>query len=269
MQINLKIVGKSLFNSLSQAVSNSLFPKNYQGEKIVWQLSLVQPNFDLDALLAQVDEPSVFLLEAADHKVLTSIAEMELQTNASLQVNTVTLPMFAPIVLVFSAANRLPDNFDFPALVSDWVVKPVVFADLACRLFTALKKKKMLQSSMHFGPISLTPVLRMMTFERKTIKLTPSELILAEFFFSQMGTIVSAQALSLFFESKAKSTQANNIRVAVFQLRLKVEGLTGGRVTLVNIYKKGYCLRVKGVKAEEPDETVQLTESDERLVANA
>jgi hypothetical protein len=33
--------------------------------------------------------------------------------------------------------------------------------------------------------------------------------------------------------------------VSIFQLRLKLEVLTRGRMTLVSVYKQGYCLRQK------------------------
>ncbi|NEX64215.1 hypothetical protein [Noviherbaspirillum galbum] len=33
--------------------------------------------------------------------------------------------------------------------------------------------------------------------------------------------------------------------MSIFQLRLKLELLTHGRMTLVSVYKQGYCLRHK------------------------
>jgi DNA-binding winged helix-turn-helix (wHTH) protein len=51
--------------------------------------------------------------------------------------------------------------------------------------------------------------------------------------------------LILLFKSTGKSTEGSNIRVTIFQLRLKLEMLTRSRYTLASVYRQGYCLRTK------------------------
>ncbi|MGV3655037.1 MAG: hypothetical protein ACO1N5_12570, partial [Noviherbaspirillum sp.] len=55
------------------------------------------------------------------------------------------------------------------------------------------------------------------------------------------------------FKSSGKSTEGSNIRVTVFQLRLKLEMLTRSQFTIVSVYKRGYCLKQKVRPPDSPE----------------
>ncbi len=93
--------------------------------------------------------------------------------------------------------------------------------------------------------MTLVPDLRVLSYQAKAIHLTPSEFALAELFLNQMGTVIPIKDLVMLFKSSGKSTEGSNIRVTIFQLRLKLEMLTKSHFTLASVYKQGYVLRTK------------------------
>jgi len=93
--------------------------------------------------------------------------------------------------------------------------------------------------------LSVIAETRTLVFFGNTIQLTRSEFALADVFLNQMGTVIPLADLALLFRSTGKSTTGSNIRVTVFQLRLKLEMLTKGQYTVTSVYKQGYCLKQK------------------------
>lgn len=69
------------------------------------------------------------------------------------------------------------------------------------------------------------------------------EFRLAEFFLAKAGTTIPIARLIDFFHAAGRSGQRNNLRVAIFGLRTKLEGLTNSRVSVVAVYRQGYSLR--------------------------
>jgi DNA-binding response OmpR family regulator len=151
----------------------------------------------------------------------------------------------SPIVLIFRSHSVLAEAPDFPDFVADWICTPFLVSDLARRVVAALRRKNILKTKLHFGSLTLVPDLRVLSYQAKAIHLTPSEFALAELFLNQMGTVIPIMDLVMLFKSTGKSTEGSNIRVTIFQLRLKLEMLTKSHYTLASVYKQGYVLRTK------------------------
>jgi len=157
----------------------------------------------------------------------------------------------SPIVLIFRSHTVLADAPDFPDFVADWICTPFLITDLARRVISSLRRKNILKTKLHFGSLSLVPDLRVLSYQAKGIHLTPSEYSLAELFLNQMGTVIPLKDLVMLFKSSGKSTEGSNIRVTIFQLRLKLEMLTKSQYTLASVYKQGYVLRAKNRSASD------------------
>ena len=151
----------------------------------------------------------------------------------------------SPIVLIFRSHSVLADAPDFPDFVADWICTPFLISDLARRVISSLRRKNILKTKLHFGSLTLVPDLRVLSYQAKGIHLTPSEYSLAELFLNQMGTVIPMKDLVMLFKSSGKSTEGSNIRVTIFQLRLKLEMLSKSHYTLASVYKQGYVLRPK------------------------
>jgi DNA-binding response OmpR family regulator len=106
---------------------------------------------------------------------------------------------------------------------------------------------------MTFGALMLSRPNQMASYGTKTCKLTPSESMLLEIFMDHAGSVVTFDRLVSIFLANGKSAEPNNIRVAMFQLRLKLEMLTRSQIALNNIYKQGYCLRHRASMHEADD----------------
>ena len=84
---------------------------------------------------------------------------------------------------------------------------------------------------------------RTLCFGKRKIDLTPTELVIAEMFLRNFGSVISLEDIALLFKITGRSQDGRNIRVTMFQLRFKIETLTSNEFSLINIYKEGYALR--------------------------
>jgi DNA-binding response OmpR family regulator len=245
VQINLKVVGKDLYKALSTEIrhADSAFHRQFHQEAIKWDIDTLGADITPEDLVSFPGFPSVILIETRDAAFIEKIHAVERKLLTFIKQNATTPLIASPIIFVFPSADSLKDINDFPDFVSDWVISPLVMRDVAHRVLTCLKRKKILKPKLHCGSLTLIPESRSISYEDRTIRLTPSEFTLAELFLVQWGTVISMKDLVHFFESSGKSTEANNIRVAIFQLRLKLEMLTKSQIMLVSIYRQGYCMR--------------------------
>lgn len=247
MKITLKVIGADLYGSLSRAFTESTktFPHIIsQGEQFEWelvQLNLVRP----ENLLSYPDTPSVLLIDALDPSYIERIQLLEKKEMTFIKDPPFLPIVLSPILLVFQSQQDLSEATEFPDFVADWLCQPFSVNDLIRRMLAALRRKNILKTKWQFGSLSLVPDMRLMAYHGKTIHLTPSEFALAELFLNQMGTVIPTKELVLLFKSSGKSTEGSNIRVTIFQLRLKLEMLTRSRYTLASVYRQGYCLRTK------------------------
>ena len=247
MRITLKVIGKELFNMLDaskeelQAACPRLGPQHDNFEWDITDLGALRP----EHLLSFPDRPSALLIDAQEPAYVQKIQLLEKKELTFIK-NPPFLPIvMSPIVLIFRSTAALAEAPDFPDFVADWVCTPVSMPDLGRRTIAALRRKNILKTKLHFGSLTLIPDVRLLSFQSKAIHLTPSECALAELFLNQMGTVILIKDLVALFKSSGKSTEGSNIRVTIFQLRLKLEMLTKSQYTLASVYKQGYVLRPK------------------------
>lgn len=247
MRLTLKVLGRELFNMLSANREDlrSVCPRlSAQHDHFEWEivdLVALRP----EHLLSFPDQPSALLIDAQEPAYVQKIQLLEKKELTFIK-NPPFLPIvMSPIVLIFRSPSALAEAPDFPDFVADWVCAPVSMSDLGRRIISALRRKNILKTKLHFGSLTLIPDVRLLSFQSKAIHLTPSECALAELFLNQMGTVILIKDLIALFKSSGKSTEGSNIRVTIFQLRLKLEMLTKSQYTLASVYKQGYVLRPK------------------------
>jgi DNA-binding winged helix-turn-helix (wHTH) protein len=252
MKITLKVIGKELFNTLDadkeglKTVCPKLSAQHDQFDWDIVDLAALRP----EHLLSFPEQPSALLIDAQKPAYVQKIQLLEKKELTFIK-NPPFLPIvMSPIILIFRSTGALAEAPDFPDFVADWVCSPLSMSDLGRRTIAALRRKNILKTELHFGSLTLTPDLRLLSFQSKAIHLTPSECALAELFLNQMGTVILIKDLVALFKSSGKSTEGSNIRVTIFQLRLKLEMLTKSQYTLASVYKQGYVLRPKNRPAQ-------------------
>jgi len=246
VQIKLKVVGGHLYQQIADAMhySDGALPRTVKGEPIKWTVGYKSlSDLKSDDLLSFSEVPSVLLLDVADTDLLDRVRVLERHMQTFVK-NNPELPLApAPLIVVLPSQDVLANVADFPDVVADWVYAPIALNDVARRVIQALKRRGIIKSRLRFGGITVIPETRSLTYEGRSTRLTPSEFMLLELFLGQMGTVIPFKDLVFFFRSAGKSAESNNIRVAIFQLRLKLEILSRSQVKLVSIHRQGYCLK--------------------------
>jgi DNA-binding winged helix-turn-helix (wHTH) protein len=249
MKIEIKFIEHGLFHHLADQFDAAL-PKVFQGDAIVWDVRSVAADFRPEDFLSFPETPSVLLVEACDTAAVRKIHLMENQILALIKRNPDVPFVLSPVIMAFQSPALLINTQYLPDLVTEWMFSPVFVSDLAGRILVSLKRKRMLKARLRFGAFTLIRESHSITYEDRVALLTPSEFRLADLFFSRFGMLISFEELVLFFRLAGKSTQANNIRAGIFQLRLKLDVLTKSQVTVVSVYKQGYCMRNKGERSK-------------------
>lgn len=246
MEMTLKVVNRNLYSFLSGAVPS--LPRSFKCVSIKWKIALVDNELRPADFVGFPDSPSTFLVEASDVATIHSIRLMQNDIHALKRKNPGLPLVLAPLICAVdeeAGGNRVDDLPDF---ISDWIFAPINVQELGRRIVSCLTRQRLMMAHVRAGLVTLMPDTRSISCGGKTLRLSPSEFMLADLFFNQFGTIISFDQLSLFFKSKGKSTEASNIRVAIYQLRLKLDMLTKSQISLTSVYKKGYCLRNDGGK---------------------
>jgi DNA-binding winged helix-turn-helix (wHTH) protein len=248
MEIHLKVVGEELFQTLSNEVDNlnaSFMKLTKQNEPVSVKVVHLSDAPKVEDVVNIPDAPSVILIDAKDLHLVAKIQAMEKKDMVFLKNPPCVPASLSPVVLILDPKTAISELREFPECVSDWVFMPVSGQELSRRILLSLKRKNILKARLQFGALTLMPESREISFNGKNMKLTRSEFALAELFLSQMGTVIPISDLVLLFKSTGKSTEGSNIRVTIFQLRLKLEMLTKSQYTLASVYRQGYCLRQK------------------------
>jgi DNA-binding response OmpR family regulator len=241
MQIKLKVIGKELFFALSKKLPQ--LPHSNRLDVVEWQIDYASSDISPTDFLSFTDFPSVILVDGADTSLIMKIQQAETGMLAFIKKNPQLPIVRTPVIFIFDSPKCLERTYEIPDCVSDWMFAPVDLPELARRIFLSLRRQKILKTRLEFGSVTLMPETNTISYQGKVLRLPASEFTLAELFFSQMGMVIPFKDLVAFFKSKGKSSEANNIRVAIYQLRLKLEMLTKSQMMLVNVYRKGYCLR--------------------------
>ena len=247
MEITVKILGDNLYSAIQagkSALDSTFLKLSRHTDPITIAIEKIVEPLSGESLLAVPEKPAVILAHSDNTCLLDRLQNLEkrdLFTPGSGEPS----PLIMPIVMVFSASSPMNDLRDFPDMVSDWFFMPVAAPELARRVLYSLRRKSILKSRLCFGPMTLIPDTRTLTFSGKSTILTRSEFALAELFLSQLGSVIPTADLIALFKSTGKSTEGSNIRVTIFQLRLKLEMLTKSQYTLASVYKQGYCMKQK------------------------
>jgi DNA-binding response OmpR family regulator len=260
MQIKLKVIGQELFFALSKKLTQ--LPHSNKLDVVEWQIDYASSNISPTDFLSFTDFPSVILIDGADTSLIMKIQQAEAGMLSFIKKNPQLPIVRTPVIFIFDSPKCLERTFEIPDCVSDWMFAPIDFPELARRIFLSLRRQKILKTRLEFGSVTLMPETNTISYQGKVLRLPASEFTLAELFFSQMGMVIPFKDLVAFFKSKGKSSEANNIRVAIYQLRLKLEMLTKSQMMLVNVYRKGYCLRQRTQRGV-PDR-YDATTADER-----
>ena len=254
MQLHLKIIGSELYHTLSREIDSlhAAFPKlSQQNEPIEYEVTHLAENIKPEHLLSYPDLPSVLLIDAEDPTFVEKLQIMEKRELTFIKDPPFLPIVLSPVILIFRSYASLADSADFPDFVSDWICMPFAIPDLVRRVVSSLRRKNILKTKLRFGSLSLLPESRLIAYQGRTVHLTPSEYALAELFLNQMGSVIPIRDLVSLFKATGKSTEGSNIRVTIFQLRLKLEMLTKSQFTLASVYKQGYCLKQKARPVSE------------------
>jgi DNA-binding response OmpR family regulator len=246
MRISLKVIGSDLFLAICKEAKqlDSIFSTLFNAEEPVeWQFSYVSGPLKPDEVLSASDWPTVLVVDA---KSIESSESDQFAKKDVLEVLKQSLSTeLVPIIVVFDSPAATATIKDFPEAITDWIFVPITAAELASRIYLCLKKKNILKTRLLFGSIALFPNSRVVSYSGKHIYLTPLEFALTEIFLNKTGTVISVKDIALQFKLAGRSTEGGNIRVTIYQLRLKLEMLTNSQYTLTSVYKQGYSLKAK------------------------
>jgi len=248
MQFELEVIGDQLYTILSDKAAGLTEAMRHlcrHTDAVLPALVKLANRPHLRDLLLQGDTVKVVLVEVRDLGIIEAIHAMERKELAFLNHAGSSLPRLAPLIAVFESPAVLAEVRELPELISDWTFLPLDINEVARRIHSTLKRKNIVKTKLRYGVLSVVAETRTLLFFGNTMQLTRSEFALADLFLSQMGTVIPLADLAMLFRSTGKSTSGSNIRVTVFQLRLKLEMLTKGQYTVTSVYKQGYCLKQK------------------------
>lgn len=247
MRLELKVIGERLFNTLmtnSSSLAETLSQLCCDTDPLSIMIKHFEDKPQVKDLLLDIAGASAILVEVNDLSLIESLQSMERKELAFLgQAGNAT--QLVPLIAVFESEELLTELRELPDIISDWTFLPLEPLELARRIFSALKRKNIVKTKVLYGALSLIPKSRILLFFENSVHLTRSEYALMELFLNQMGTVIPLADLAMLFKSTGKSTEGSNIRVTIFQLRLKLEMLTKGQYTVTSVYKQGYCLKQK------------------------
>lgn len=184
----------------------------------------------------------IIVVDGDDIGLLARIAELRL--NAGLTATSPpTRVTTAPVIATVPSGANLQRMSQYCRVVTDWLFTDFTGNELAFRMLAVVAAFQRRIYRLACGEINLAADSRDIGLNGKVIRLSPSEHALAEFFLDKAGSVVTLSDLITFFEESGKSSAMNNIRVAIYQLRLKLEELSNFQLTIATLYRRGYVLR--------------------------
>ncbi len=247
MRLELKVIGERLFDAIMLnyvTLANTLLQLCCETDPINIIVTYFEEKPQVKDFLIEAGAASIILVEATDVLSIESLQSIDRKELAFLgQAGNAT--RLLPLIAVFDSPQLLCEVRELPDIISDWTFFPLESIELGRRIFSALKRKNIVKTKVLYGALSLISESRALLFFGNGVHLSRSEFALMELFLSQMGTVIPLADLAMLFRSTGKSTEGSNIRVTIFQLRLKLEMLTKGQYTVTSVYKQGYCLKQK------------------------
>lgn len=247
MKIHLKVMGEALCTSLTKALDSEIAVAACASSKdeLNWHLSTIPRGFQAQEWVCQQTSPTVLVIDADDSVTLRSLQASQGALHHLASSTRHPAVVRCPVLLVFSSPTTLAQCTHLPEFASDWMLAGGLDAEVVPRILGALRRGNVLPTLQHHSALTLIASTRTMIYEDTSARLTPAEYTLLELFLSNIGSIISLQELVQTFQASGKSAEANNIRVAIYQLRLKLDTLTKSQMPLTSIYRQGYCLRQK------------------------
>lgn len=247
MRLELKVIGARLYDAIifnQYTLANTLLQLCCETDPIQLSVTHFEEKPQVKDFLFETGDASVILVEITDIITIESLQSMDRKELAFLG-QAGNAARLLPLIAVFGSPELLSEVRELPDVISDWTFFPIEAIELARRVFLALKRKNIVKTKVLYGALSLISESRALLFFEDSVHLSRSEFALMELFLSQMGTVIPLADLAMLFKSTGKSTEGSNIRVTIFQLRLKLEMLTKGQYTVTSVYKRGYCLKQK------------------------
>ena len=127
-------------------------------------------------------------------------------------------------VLILTARDELADRvrgLDIGA--DDYLVKPVVFAELEARLRALIRRMRPTRATLAHGPLVLDQVSRRAQLNGMPLELTAREWAIIEYLMLREGRIVSKEQLLETLCDLDQSITLNAVEVYVSRLRSKIE----------------------------------------------
>ncbi len=247
MKIYLRVMGGRLVERLANelAALDSAFPRQVgPGHLLYWQIEPIASPFCAAYLENSPARVSVVLVEAENPALIEQLWAFGGREHAVLCSRNAHDCPPAPVILVFSREHPTSELMELPMLVSDWISGETAMHDLARRVIASLRRQKHLQEQLGGGMLTLNSESRRLSFnDIDSILLSAAEVPLAELFLTHMGSVVPMEEIYLLFRLSGRSTSGSNIRVTIFQLRLKIELVTQRYFSLSCAYGEGYVLR--------------------------
>lgn len=247
LKVHLKVMGNSLHSPLFGALRTDTAMVNVRRgvDDIEWQFSTIVRQFNATDWICAQNVPTVLVIDGDDHLYLRSLQSAQGVLHNLVNTHRHPAIVRCPVLLMFSSPATIAQCTSMPEFASDWMLTANLSGELLPRLMGVMKKAHVLPSPPHHSALTLIPGTRTMIYEETSARLTPAEYTLLELFLSNIGSIISLQELIQTFQASGKSAEPNNIRVAIYQLRLKLDTLTKSQMPLTSIYRQGYCLRQK------------------------
>ncbi|MES2831662.1 MAG: winged helix-turn-helix domain-containing protein [Pseudomonadota bacterium] len=247
MKIHIKTRGELLYSALHKVLQpESSWGMTMRGSRETqWQLSKLPQEFDMTDWVCQQNTPTLIMIDAEDVALLRALQASQSALQHLIGMARHPMLIRCPVILVFNNVSALSQSQHLPEFTTDWILGTSLATEAIPRITGALKKSQVTPAVQHHAALTLIPATRTMIYENTSARLTPAEYTLLELFLNNIGSIISLQELVQTFRASGKSAEANNIRVAIYQLRLKLDTLTKSQMPLTSIYRQGYCLRQK------------------------
>jgi two-component system, OmpR family, response regulator RegX3 len=153
-------------------------------------------------------------------------------------------------VVIFVTARDRDDDLAkvLAAGADDFIGKPVRRAELLARIDARAKRVQPLQGPVTVAPFMLDRAARTLSRDGKTLTLTDKEYQLAEFFFTNLGQLLSRKHLLEAVWGLRADVKTRTLDTHMSRLRSKL-GLQEGTLRLQSVQQFGY--RLERVEAED------------------
>jgi DNA-binding response OmpR family regulator len=207
-----------------------------------WKISLHVGESAWEDFLNRTGDPAAIVVESNDSEAMDKLKALHSMTHPSRNSDACGACPF-PIIAVCENWSAVAEVRRGAPVIADWTVGPINPDEIFHRAMFSISKHTSPRRQKEFGLVQILYESRTIVSGTRSRLLTEFEISLAEFFLSKAGTTVSISRLVDFFREAGRSAKRNNMRVAIFGLRAKLEEVTNSQVKVVSVYRQGYSLR--------------------------